>query len=285
MDSIVMFISIVFLNILLLILITIYYYQKHRINLWAIGFKLKHQSISKDLQTNANYLWSFRPIQEPHNNILYIHQNQTRFILEDAIRQAKQSQRFTIVSKTGLLPIDSMFLHIEMIQETRTLVAFVEYSHEIERFTPYYYILRRFFMNIFHESKTIQIWGNIRQQMRSYTQYGLFSFNETLQKQCMDVQKEFKLWYNRTFRHHVECQHYLKYDNRDGLSCICAHRPYKSTSNQWSIERAIKYTFDEQLDTYQHNTHQCMAISKLAHIVYKQWTLEQLDSYKTLRLH
>jgi len=160
MDSIVMFISILLLNILLLLIITVYYYHKQR-------------SISKDLHTNANYLWSFRPIQETHN-IFYIHQNQTRFILEDAIRQAKQSQRFTIVSKNRLLSINSMFLHIEMIQETRTIEAFIEYSHETERFSQYHYILRRFFMNIFHESKTIQIWGNIRQQMRSYTQYGYF---------------------------------------------------------------------------------------------------------------
>ncbi|CAF5114106.1 unnamed protein product, partial [Rotaria sp. Silwood1] len=70
-----------------------------------------------------------------------------------------------------------------MIQETRTILAFIEYSNEIERSSQYYFILRQLFMNPFHDAKTIQTWGNIRQKMRSYTQYGLFSFNEILRTQ------------------------------------------------------------------------------------------------------
>jgi hypothetical protein len=85
----------------------------------------------------------------------------------------------------------------------------------------------------------IQTWSNLIQQMRLFIAYGLFSQNEVLQSHSIDIQKQFKLWCNSTFRHHIKFRQYLKYDKIDSALCSCAHRPYKSSYNKWSLAQAI----------------------------------------------
>ncbi len=79
----------------------------------------------------------------------------------------------------------------------------------------------------------IQTWSNLIQQMQLFIAYGLFSQNEVLQSHSIDIQKQFKLWYNSTFRQK------LKYDKIDSALCSCAHRPYKSSYYKWSLAEAI----------------------------------------------
>lgn len=212
--------------------------------------------------------------------ILYIYERQAHSILDELIIEAKRTKTFTIVSKHKLLHHDYMLLQVELIQDTQTIIALIEYSNRTDRDVRYFYTLREFFVIIFEQSKIIQTWGNIIELLRPYAQYGLFSLNEVIQSQNMNIQKEFKFWYNRTFRHYTQCQRYLKYDETDGSSCSCPHRPYKSSSNQWSIERAVVYTFDEQLNHQYHGICRCLAITKLAHVIAQNWTIKQLKDYR-----
>ncbi|CAF4175115.1 unnamed protein product, partial [Rotaria sordida] len=62
--------------------------------------------------------------------------------------------------------------------------------------------------------------------------------------------------------------------------CTCCHRPYKSSSCQWSISKAIAYTFDERYDYYMHDIHKCLAITKLGHVINGKWTSQKLNAYK-----
>ena len=86
-------------------------------------------------------------------------------------------------------------------------------------------------------------------------------------RRSVNIQTQFKFWYNKTFPHEHKCPHYLKYESFDGSSCTYAHRPYKSAANQWSLSKAIAYTFDEQFDDVLEDIHRCTAVTKLAHVV------------------
>ena len=212
---------------------------------------------------------------------LYIHRQQAQFALDELITEATRTKRFTIVPDFSSARLNLMLLHIELIQDTQTIIALVEYCSETDRNSRFFYAIRRFFINVFGESKIIQTWGSTIEQLTPYVQYGLFSINEVTESQSLNIQKEFKPWYNRTFRHLIKCPQYLKYEDIDGSHCSCSHRPYKtSSSSQWSLSKAIAYTFDECLGHSLHKIHKCLAITKLAHAIDEKWTRQQLMDYK-----
>ena len=212
--------------------------------------------------------------------ILFIHRRQAQFIFDELINEAKRSKIFTIVPKNKSLHPDNMFIQIELIQNTQTIILLIEYFNETDQNSTYSFTLRRFFATVFQSSNTIQIRGNIIQELRPYIRYGLFSMYAVTSSQSINIQKEFKLWYNRTFPHHTRCQRCLKYNHMDGSLCSCSHRPYKFSSNQWSIKQAIAYTFDELFNVRHHGIHRCLAVTKLTHIISQNWTVQQLKDYK-----
>ncbi|CAF3026554.1 unnamed protein product [Rotaria sp. Silwood2] len=113
-----------------------------------------------------------------------------------------------------------------------------------------------------------------------YVGHDLFSSNEVSQAQLIDVQKQFKPWYNNIFRHNMQCHQYLKYDEIGSSLCTCAHRPYKLSSYQWSITKTIAYTFDERYDYYTHDIEKCLAVTKLGYVINEKWTSQKLKTYK-----
>jgi hypothetical protein len=140
----------------------------------------------------------------------------------------------------------------------------------------------------------------------------LFSLNTVHQINAIDVQRRFKTWYNQTFPHICG----LRPSHEDSSLCLCLHRPVKNATNQWSLQRAIAYTFREFLDKSRtksrwsqrlsliSNVHQytminskmkqtrthliiyavndCLAVTKLMMVVELNWTKEQLQRFNQL---
>ena len=90
---------------------------------------------------------------------------------------------------------------------------------------------------------------------------------------------KFKLWYNQTFTHRRECHEYLDNDDVDDAFCSCSHRPYKFTSSQWSLSKAIKYTFGQYLYNHMYGINKCLAITKLALVIGEKWSRQQIEDY------
>lgn len=88
----------------------------------------------------------------------------------------------------------------------------------------------------------------------------------------------------------------------DHPHCTCAHRPLKSENDQWSLQRAVAYTFSQFLDkkctksgwsrplTYRDEREQqyvdeliryaakdCLAVTKLQMTLERCWTREHLE--------
>ncbi len=124
----------------------------------------------------------------------------------------------------------------------------------------------------------------------------------------INLQLLFKQWYNKTFVH--KCG--LLPSSIDNPLCTCSHRPVKHKNNQWSLQKAIAYTFNEFLDKSQTRTpwsrplnfsyieqyslinnkikniydrrvfyavNDCLAVTKLLMVLEFIWTKEQLEQY------
>jgi len=257
-----------------------YYRQNHKNKLTPVLNQIP--SVEKQMIRNLNDLSSLKPIKP--FALYFIHRTQVQFILDDFLIQTEKTKLFTLISKRIPHRSKCLFLHIELVQDLHTIIALIEYHPEKDRNSDYFWIIRNFFAIIFDPSKTIQTWGNLFYEMKDYTLDGLFRCSDIAQAQSVDIQKQFKLWYNSIFRHNVQCHHYLKYDEIDGSLCSCAHRPYKSSSCQWSISKAMAYTFDERFDSYPYQIHHCLAITKLAHVINEKWTFEDLKAFKKTQL-
>ncbi len=172
-----------------------------------------------------------------------------------------------------------------------------------------FWLIRSLLKIILQSSNVIFSWGDIIFELCAFIHYGLFSFNTIHQINAIDVQRCFKKWYNQTFVHMCTLQPY----HEDSPLCTCLYRPVKNATNQWSLQRAIAYTFHEFLDKsrtksnwsqrlsfisniYQYNiihykmkqarihlityaVNDCLAVTKLMMVVKLNWTKEQLQHF------
>lgn len=229
-------------------------------------------------KNNIKNLPHFKPLK-PYT-LLYIHSLQPAFILDELVSQARRTKIFTILPKFNNQHTNQLYLHVELVQETSSILALIEYNHDLDRNTKYYQQLDLFFNILFDASKTIQTWGDCEDQLSVGADFNFFTHGELMKIQFVDIQQDFKIWYNDTFPHKTTCSQYLKYNTADSKSCSCSHRPYKSKSSQWSLAQALVYVFDEILIASIFDIQKCLAITKLGHIIREKCSTEQLAQYK-----
>ncbi|CAF1512755.1 unnamed protein product, partial [Adineta steineri] len=192
------------------------------------------------------------------------------------IQRAKETTLFTMSIPKESSDSNTLSLNFAFIHESSIVTFTIDYSHEKDHNTPFHWILEYFFIFLFSPSKTIYTWGNIIPNLKSIKKYDLFDNDALSQANFIDIQQKFTPWYNNLFGHELTCQQYLKYDEIDGHLCSCAHRPYKSSACQWSLSKAVMYTFDQRFSDRPHGIAQCLAIAKLAHAIDKIETIQEL---------
>jgi hypothetical protein len=195
-------------------------------------------------------------------------------------QQAKETTLFAMSIPKESSDLNILSLNFAFIHESRIITFTIDYSPERDHNKPFFWTLEYFFIILFQSSKAIYTWGNILPHLKSIKKYDLFTNDALRQANFIDIQQKFTPWYNNLFGHELTCQQYLKYDEIDGHLCSCTHRPYKSSACQWSLSKAIMYTFNERFSDCPHGIAQCLAIAKLAHAIDKIETIEELTKLK-----
>ena len=162
-NNLLLSLSLIFISMIFNVLfpcILIYYYYRYSCSP-AMESEKKQEKFLVLSATNSirnpNDLPKLKPFK-PSTTTIYLYQAQSQLRLRQFIHEAKRIQLVTMVSAPnfGILEHNAMYLHIELVQETRTLIGIVEYFDRTDRFTPYSNILRELFSMIFTESKTVQ---------------------------------------------------------------------------------------------------------------------------------
>lgn len=255
--------------ILSLLCIIMYYRQLNEKQTSKIIKKVKAKVIvnKKTLQQKLNDLPQFTSVLPV--GICSIQSTQKQNILDVLIQQAERTKLFVMSSPNLSSDFNHLSFYFAFIQESRILIFSIDYSHDTDHNTTYFWALEHFFIVLFHSSNTMYTWGNILPQLKVLERYDLFNIHDINKDNFIDIQKKFTPWYNNIFGHELTCQQFLKYDDIDGPLCSCAHRPYKSSLCQWSLSRAIMYTFEQRFPDHPHGIAQCLAIVKLAHAIEK----------------
>lgn len=104
-----------------------------------------------------------------------------------------------------LQPLTSIFLNIEMFQDSTILFEKIEELLTI----------------ILCSSKTIYTWGNLDENLYDFQIYGLFFYEKINQNNFINIQDIFKHWYNRLFHHNENCNQLINFVTMEGPLCKC----------------------------------------------------------------
>ncbi|CAF1097698.1 unnamed protein product [Adineta ricciae] len=200
--------------------------------------------------------------------------------INELIRNAARSTKFTLFC-SNVYCEENDYIHLEIIRDSFSSMASIRRSMEyppdvLEQ-------IQQLFRIVMDSSNRVHIWGNISNMVSILEKYEFFYHDVSQPVHYINLQRQFKQWYNSVFPHHYYCQQILNYNTIDGPLCSCSYRPLKSINEEWDINQAIGYTFAEYLnmETVDNVTskHICSAISTLSVVLDQQWTHEQVQNY------
>ena len=205
------------------------------------------QAISRNerqqqLNTKLSVLPAFSPLND--YQVYHINRATSAMLLPDLIQCASRTTRFSIDTEHDYYTHQAALIQIEFIQD-KSVVVLIETCHLPHASSVLFWLIRSLLKVVFKSSNTIYAWGNAIHQLSDFVQYGVFSSQTLYQMNAIDVQHDFKKWYNKTFFHHCGVLPPF-YDNN--ALCTCRHRSVRNPNNQWSLQNAIAYTFDQFLD-------------------------------------
>lgn len=178
--------------------------------------------------------------------IVHVHRSTPVNLLTCLIDSARKTIMYTIDTEGDFYTHQPALIQIEFVGQDSLVILFEMCHMPLDTFDGHRcHLIRLLFETIFHTSNIIYAWGSITNELSNFVRYGFFSDELVHDLNLIDVQLEFKYWYNKTFTH--QCSLLWLTDN-DDPSCTCLHRPVKDNNHQWSLQKAIAYTFGEFLD-------------------------------------
>ncbi|CAF3147106.1 unnamed protein product [Rotaria sp. Silwood2] len=264
------------LGILFQIIINYYQLQK-----FISIVELSNQQLSNKY-TSVTNVKKYKTINDLPNFIplipyrsFYIDRTTSNTIVDDLIIRAKETRRFTVICFDDCLSPNK--IQIEFIRESESIIVLIETFRESRLLSKK---IKQLFSTIFVSTNIIQAWGDIVYDLSYLRNSGFITFEKFRKIRLLNIQQDFKQWYNQTFNHNQNCSQMVDYNDIDGPLCSCSHRPYKCFHDEWSLSYAIAYTFAEYLHLgNEHDVNQCLAITKLSRIVQEQWTRQQIKDF------
>lgn len=262
----------------------------------------------RQLNTELSVLPTFAPIQDCR--IIRLDHRIPSLVLYNLIRLARITNSYTIDTEKDFVTHQPALMQIEF-HETESIVLIVQVCHLPPAGSSLLWMMQALFKAILTSHNKFYGWGDVKLELMDFVSCGLFSCELIDQiSDSIDVQKQFKGWYNQTFTH--DCGLPSSVVN-DHASCTCLHRPMKKQNEPWSLQRAVAYTFGEFLDKTRTKSRwaqplnhadgirrsdiikkqrksffdqlllyaidDCLSVTKLSMVIESEWSKEQLRQF------
>ena len=203
--------------------------------------KQRRHERQRRLNEELSVLPTFTPLND--FTVHLINHSTSTMLMQSLIELARQTRRFTIDTEQDYYSHRPALIQVEFVQAT-SVVILVEVCHLPHPSSTLFWLIRSLFKVILRPEKLILGWGDIVDELSSFIDDGLFSSDLLEQITTIDVQHQFKSWYND--RHPHRCD--LTPSADDHITCTCSYRPVKNRNDKWSLQKAVAYLFDEFLD-------------------------------------
>ncbi|CAF1545288.1 unnamed protein product, partial [Rotaria sordida] len=245
----------------------------------------------QEIDFNTPVLRPFQPLK--HYRIAPIHRLISTEYLLYLIAQIDKTKTFSIYTERcdELNTVISIQIELVQTEQKESMVLYFELLHLPDPNTFLFVLIRALINIIFHTSKRILVWSQAnKEDLQILVLYAYLSKSTLDETYIIVLQGPFKQWYIKTFKHHKNCN-VPSFDLQDASCCICPYRPYKNFNDQWTLEKAIQYVFQEFIYppngnpiVYQQinisHVYCCLAITKLLMVVELDWTIEHLYQFK-----
>ncbi|CAF1525573.1 unnamed protein product [Adineta ricciae] len=251
----------------------------------------------EQLVAQLSVLPTFKPVNE--FVVYHIYDTTSESLLHYLISMARTTTRYTIDTEHDCFTNEAALIQIEFIKQ-KSIVLLIETCYLPEPTSVTFWLIQSLFAAILNPVNLVYAWGDAVHELTRFLHYDLFSWTVLQRMGTINMQRAFKAWYNRVFVH--DCG--LHPHETDSTLCTCEHRPVKDKNYQWSLQKAIAYTFQEYLDKRRtrskwhrclrsrneteqelckelvlYAVNDCLSVTKLRMLVEFNWTKEQLDRY------
>ncbi|CAF1517769.1 unnamed protein product [Adineta ricciae] len=177
----------------------------------------------------------------------HVNRNTPIPILQQLIQAATSSTEFTLDTesmKVYKAPNRPALIQVQiLLPYNLSLVVICEMMHLPPRQSERFTLIAEFFKAIFTHDKSMYIWGT-NEELLPFTQFQLFTHDQIDTIKTINLQKEFKSFWQEQHPHRRST-----IENPDSLNqeCHCETCIGKNTSELWSLQDAIAYSFNEYL--------------------------------------
>lgn len=192
-------------------------------------------------------------------NVIHLRQSTTLAMVEEILRQMRSARKFIIVTERNTDVDQNMLMYICASTSVESLVVGLDYLHERDDDTEYASILREIFDCIFRPYNWILTWGTHQLQLEQFLNFNLFTHDQLLEVQALDLQVKFHECFDRA----------MNDSNQKFNLCSCVRRQLcLQTPHSFSLSEAIAVCVHEHLPTDRIEFNQCLALEKLDNVMH-----------------
>ena len=226
----------------------------------------------KHSEKSRRGLKSFVPLNTYKKSHINCHTNS--ITMDVLIEEARQTKYFSLLIYNGEIST-SKFLCIDFIQAISSTLVHIEFFQES---STAYEKIQELMTVIFSPSNIIYTWGDLTDDLRAFTTYGIFSDDQIVTDSLVNVQRQFKDWYKTIFNQDEDCHQMLDFLQFSGTTGSCSYCHCKLSLEQWPLLWATMVTFHENFTMSNDYSSQCLAITKLSTAIREQWNREKISS-------
>jgi hypothetical protein len=194
----------------------------------------------------------------------YVNRTSNVPLISKLIKEAENTNRYTIASQTDMAINQPAVLLVEFIQQEKSIFVLFELFYLPKHSPLIFGLLIQLFRVIFDCDHTILSWGNAYNELPKLVKYGLFTENTVDHIYAVNVQYFFKAWY----------------DNR---YAACLNRSYKNIEDKCSVQKAMAIVFNEFQDETLQDGDWSMGLDLNLGTQYTEKFLEPGDHYNELQ--
>ena len=195
-------------------------------------------------KVHEHELASQYPVFEPPNyQQFFVNYRTTEDTLIHLIETIDKSQTFTLDTESVGIhnkPNKPALIQLQVVlSNSSSYIIFIEVCHLPNATTTTFLLIRQLFEALFKPENNIHVWGEI-DELESFVRYHLFTSDEIYKSTNINVQKDFKRFWNENFPHAPSTTNDEK--------CRCEGCLGIQTNNPWSLQDAIGYGMSQWLD-------------------------------------
>jgi hypothetical protein len=193
--------------------------------------------------------------------------------LHHLIELAKQTKSFSVDTESDIFTNRPALIQVEFIHHAGSTIVLIEAGHlPANQQSLCFWLIRSLLKFILPPSNVIYSWGNATKELFRFLPCGLFSGETICELNAVNIQKNFKLWYDRPCQSHSDGR--LLWGLQAAIAdTFVEFLDKKHTLNVWSRglyhpRRLHRYNSKVQ-SMINYAANDCLAVTKLAYAIGK----------------